>query len=102
MAWGVARWGHPEGHVGLHVADILEEIGHRDPARADLRFIAIVHDSQKFRVDLHGPRTKENDHAWLAREVAAGLTAVLNTLQGAAAPEDDRTFLLARRAANAG
>lgn len=71
LAWGAARWGHPEGHVGLHVADILEEIGHHDPARADLRFIAIVHDSQKFRVAQHGPRTKENDHAWLARQVAA-------------------------------
>jgi hypothetical protein len=71
LAWGAERWGHPEGHVGMHVADILEDIGRKDPKRADLRFIAIVHDSQKFRVDPDGPRTKENDHAWLAREVAA-------------------------------
>lgn len=71
LAWGDPRWGHPEGHVGLHVADILEEIGRHDPARADLRFIAVVHDSQKFRVVHDGPRTKENDHAWLARQVAA-------------------------------
>jgi serine phosphatase RsbU (regulator of sigma subunit) len=33
-----------------------------------------------------------------AREVAAGLTDALNVLQGARVPEDDRTFLLARRA----
>jgi serine phosphatase RsbU (regulator of sigma subunit) len=32
-----------------------------------------------------------------SREVAAGLTEALNALQGAGAPEDDRTFLLARR-----
>jgi hypothetical protein len=55
----------------MHVADILEDIGHHDPKRANLRFIAIVHDSQKFRVAQDGPPTKENDHAWLAREVAA-------------------------------
>ena len=30
--------------------------------------IFFLHDSQKFRVAQHGPRTKENDHAWLARQ----------------------------------
>jgi len=70
LAWGTARAGHPEGRVGLHVADILEDIAKEDPQRADLRVIALVHDSFKRLVDPDGPRTKENDHAWLARRFA--------------------------------
>jgi hypothetical protein len=70
LAWGAARPGHPEGRIGLHVADIMEDIGRQDPRRADLRVIALVHDSFKRVVDPDGPRTKHNDHAWVARRFA--------------------------------
>src|SRR3954453_1992184 len=70
LGWGTARTGHPEGRVGMHVADILEDIGAQDPRRAARRPLALIHDSSKRPVDPHGPKTKENDHAWRARRSA--------------------------------
>jgi hypothetical protein len=51
LAWGRPRRGHPEGSVGAHVADLLATIerwGEAGERRAELRFIALVHDSLKF------------------------------------------------------
>lgn len=75
LAWGTPRPGHPEGSVGTHVADILASI--TEPAglrRRDLRFLALVHDSSKHRIDPHRGLTPENDHAMLARRFAERFT----------------------------
>jgi hypothetical protein len=78
LAWGEPRSGHPEGSVGAHVADLLAtidrwgEIGER---RAELRFLALVHDSMKFRVRDWMPKVGENHHAMRARRFAERHTA---------------------------
>ena len=77
LAWGKPRPGHPEGSVGTHVADLLRQIDEteRDPGRRSaLRFIALVHDSFKYRVDNWRPRTGEKHHAMRARRFAERFT----------------------------
>jgi hypothetical protein len=73
LAWGAPRWGHPEGRVGEHVAQILGSIAADAHFRAELRFIALVHDSFKYRVRPHAKYTPDNDHAVLARRFAQRL-----------------------------
>ena len=77
LAWGKPRSGHPEGTVGAHVADLLETIdrwGETGERREDLRFMAIVHDSLKYKVQNWRPRTGENHHAMRARRFAERYT----------------------------
>jgi hypothetical protein len=74
LAWGRARFGHPEARVGLHVAAILGRIGDYPGRRADLRFIALVHDSFKHAVRPAEPWSRDNDHAALARRFAERFT----------------------------
>jgi hypothetical protein len=75
LAWGRPRFGHPEARVGLHVAAILHRIGHYPRLRADLRLIALVHDSFKYAVRPGEPWSRENDHAMLARRFAERFTS---------------------------
>jgi hypothetical protein len=73
LAWGQPRPGHPEGAVGTHVADLLHAIdarGETGERRRVLRFIALVHDSFKYRVHDWLPRTGSNHHAARARAFA--------------------------------
>jgi hypothetical protein len=77
LAWGKPRKAHPEGRVGNHVADLLKHIaaeGETGERRAQLRFVAIVHDSFKNRVKHWLPRTGENHHATRARRFAERYT----------------------------
>jgi len=77
LAWGKPRSGHPEGTVGAHVADLLETVdrwGETGPRRADLRFLALVHDAMKYRVKDWLPKSGENHHAMRARRVAERYT----------------------------
>ncbi len=74
LAWGTPRPGHPEGTVGRHVAAMLRLVADDDPLRADLRFMALVHDTFKRRVDHSRPWSPDNDHAVLARRFAERLT----------------------------
>jgi HD domain-containing protein len=77
LAWGKPRRGHPEGTVGAHVADLLATIDrddHPQETRTLLRFIALVHDSFKYRVREWLPKTGENHHATRARRFAEGFT----------------------------
>jgi hypothetical protein len=76
-AWGKPRAGHPEGEVGQHVGhllDTIDEWGVSEPQRSELRFIALVHDSLKFRVRERLPKTGENHHAMRARRFAEAYT----------------------------
>ena len=76
LAWGRPRPGHPEGTVGRHVADLLAAI--TEPAgrrRAELRFLALVHDTLKHRVRPDAAYSLDNDqHGVLARRFAEGYT----------------------------
>jgi hypothetical protein len=70
--------------VGHHVADILAGITEVGPQREDLRFLALVHDAFKYRVDPEGGYSRDNDHAVLARRFAERFTTderLLTTLE---------------------
>jgi HD domain len=98
LAWGEPRRGHPEGAVGEHVADLLETIerwGETGKRREDLRFLALVHDSLKYRVKGWLPRTGENHHATRARRFAEGYTDDERLL--AAIEQHDRPYNLWRK-----
>jgi hypothetical protein len=109
LAWGSPRWGHPEGAVGKHVAAMLSRIDDEDPLRADLRVLALLHDSFKAAVRPGLRWSRDNDHAVLARRFAARFTddeRLLAALElhdepywiwsNAGAPEDGLTAVLAR------
>jgi hypothetical protein len=74
LTWGSPQFGHPEGRVAAHVAQILDAIEQDDPLRHDLRFLALVHDSFKVAVSADAPWSAENDHAVLARRFAERFT----------------------------
>jgi hypothetical protein len=77
LAWGEPRKGHPEGSVGAHVGDLIATIdrwGERGARRADLRFIALVHDALKYAVRDLLPKRGENHHAMRARRFAERYT----------------------------
>jgi hypothetical protein len=74
LAWGRPRFGHPEARVGLHVAAILSRMGDYPTLRADLRLIALVHDSFKYAVLPTEPWSRDSDHAVLARRFAEHFT----------------------------
>ncbi|HLM08639.1 MAG TPA: hypothetical protein VK307_02930 [Thermoleophilaceae bacterium] len=77
LAWGRPRRGHPEGSVGAHVAGLLRTLdswGETGARRAELRFLALVHDSLKYRVSNWIPHLGENHHAMRARRFAERYT----------------------------
>jgi hypothetical protein len=73
LAWGKPRRGHPEGSIGAHVSDLLQTIerwGETGKRREELRFLALVHDALKNKVQNWRPKTGENHHAMRARRFA--------------------------------
>ena len=69
LNWGKPRFGHPEGKVGYHVREVLDNVDNcaKNPfIRQQLRLIAIAHDAFKFREFELGRRVKH--HGLLARE----------------------------------
>jgi hypothetical protein len=98
LAWGKPRKGHPEGSVGGHVSDLLrtlESWDEHEPRRSELRFLALVHDAQKNRVQYWRPRTGENHHAARARRLAQRYTDDERLL--AAIEQHDRPYAIWRR-----
>jgi hypothetical protein len=87
LAWGKPRKGHPEGSIANHVSDLLQRLdrsGVEGDERAKLRFLVLVHDSFKNRVQEWRPRTGENHHAMRARRFAERYTddeTLLTTLE---------------------
>ena len=73
VSYGKPRSGHPEGKVIYHVKEVLNNIDKfyaDDPDREDLRFIALVHDSFKHKVDQRKPKSGANHHGTIARVFA--------------------------------
>jgi hypothetical protein len=98
LTWGEPRAGHPEGSVGEHVADLLrtlESWNEPEPLRSELRLIALVHDSQKNRVQGWRPKTGENHHATRARRLAERYTGDERIL--AAIELHDRPYAIWRK-----
>src|SRR3954464_12434191 len=98
LAWGKPRDGHPEGSVGAHVSDLLTAIDTGDDdaeTRSLLRFVALVHDSFKYRVHEWLPKAGANHHAARARRFAERFTddeRLLATLE-----HHDRPYALWRK-----
>ena len=70
---GKPRSGHPEGQVIYHIKEVLENIDKfngDDEDRKDLRIIAILHDTFKYKVNQNLPKTGQNHHGWIARKFA--------------------------------
>jgi HD domain len=98
LAWGEPRAGHPEGAVGTHVSHLLEALdrsGETGERRELLRFMALVHDSFKYKVRERLPRAGENHHAMRARRFAEGFTDDERVL--AAIQFHDRPYALWRK-----
>lgn len=71
--YGKPRSGHPEGKVIYHIKEVLgniDKFNADDKERQDLRFIALTHDTFKYRVDQNKPKTGDNHHAVIARTFA--------------------------------
>lgn len=83
-SWGAPRPGHPEGSIAAHIEDVLTNIEHEALDAADrerLRFVALVHDTFKYRVQRGRPRTGANHHAVIARRFAERYTDDAELLQ---------------------
>src|SRR5262249_15252438 len=73
VMWGKPRPGHNEGQVIYHIAEVLaniDRLASSDEERRNLRLIALIHDTFKYRVDLTTPRVGENHHGKIARRFA--------------------------------
>lgn len=70
--WGKPRFGHPEGLVGLHVIEVLDNIGALEADKsftADLRLLAITHDTFKYQeFELRKNGESRLHHGLLARQ----------------------------------
>jgi len=68
--WGNPRPGHPEGKVLYHIKDVLSFIEPTNPWYSELRLIALIHDTFKYKVDNTKHKVGENHHAYIARKFA--------------------------------
>lgn len=83
--WGVPRKGHPEGMVVHHIAEVLNNIDTLDSKRTkqsieNLRLIALIHDTFKYKVDRSLPRTGPNHHGYIAKLFAEKYTSNYHVL----------------------
>lgn len=71
-AYGRPRRGHPEGEVIYHIKEVLANVDKysNEYNRKQLRLIAIIHDTFKYKVDRTKPKIGENHHAMIARRFA--------------------------------
>jgi hypothetical protein len=71
-AYGKIRKGHPEGQVVYHIREVLDNIDkmHDQEYRENMRLIALIHDTFKYKVDQTKPKVGMNHHAMIARKFA--------------------------------
>ena len=70
LNWGVPRFGHPEGKVGFHIAEVLkniEQLGINGTTRQRLRITALSHDTFKYKESETIAQGKRINHGLLAR-----------------------------------
>ncbi len=79
LCWGQPRFGHPEGTVGLHVREVLDNISaipNLAPGdRTRLRLIALSHDTFKHAESRSRPRDWTQRHGLLARQFMESYTS---------------------------
>lgn len=70
--YGEPREGHPEGQVAFHILDVLKNVDKYSDSfnRVDLRLIALIHDTFKYKVDYSKSRKGRNHHSWIAMNFA--------------------------------
>lgn len=77
LNWGKPRFGHPEGKVGIHVREVLENIEQlsiHPNDRKKLRMIALVHDTFKYQEEQTLLAGKKVNHAIIARKFMENYT----------------------------
>ncbi len=70
LFWGVPRYGHPEGEIYKHIREVLANIDRlrlSAEERTQLRMIAYVHDTFKYKEDKTFPRDWSRHHGVYAR-----------------------------------
>ena len=73
LFWGKPRYGHPEGKIIFHIAEVLKNIDLLDidgSTRRQLREVAFLHDTFKHIEDMNRPRDWSRHHSVLARKFA--------------------------------
>jgi hypothetical protein len=73
LKWGHPRPGHPEGQVLFHIRDVLHNIDWflRDSNhRPNLRLIALIHDTFKYKTFQSRLSPDEQSHGYFARKFA--------------------------------
>lgn len=101
LLWGEPRFGHPEGKVGYHVREVLDNINlipHLSlPDRRVLRLVALLHDAFKYIEDRNSPRDWERHHSILARRFTEQYTSERAVLDLIAMHDDAYYIWLAER-----
>jgi hypothetical protein len=79
LLWGEPRYGHPEGRVLWHVREVLDNIDKvpllSPKEREQLRLVAFIHDTFKYKEDRSRPRDWTKHHGRIARQFMEPLTA---------------------------
>jgi hypothetical protein len=73
IEWGKPRFGHMEGPIKYHIAEVLANIDQQCPVeeeRRALRLITLIHDTFKYCVNDLKPKIGTNHHAYIARKFA--------------------------------
>jgi len=71
LSWGTPRYGHPEGEVYKHIREVLDNIDRLQTSvhmRSQLRIIAFVHDTFKYKEHKGHPRDWSRHHSIYARK----------------------------------
>lgn len=71
LDWGTPRYGHPEGQIYKHIREVLDNVEALPVAgreRENLRLIAFVHDTFKYKEHKGHPRDWSKHHAIFARK----------------------------------
>lgn len=69
LMWGMPRYGHPEGKVAFHIPEVylnIDSLQINDQEREELRLIALVHDTFKYKEDRGIPRDWTRHHGVIA------------------------------------
>ena len=69
LMWGMPRYGHPEGKVAFHIPEVylnIDSLQITPEERTELRLIALVHDTFKYKEDRSVPRDWSKHHGVLA------------------------------------
>jgi hypothetical protein len=82
--YGRPRSGHPEGQIYKHILEVFRNIdifSISKEERKKLRFIALIHDTFKYKVDQTKPKVGGNHHGYISYMFATKYTSDGTILQ---------------------